>query len=119
MTKNPCHIIQRLPRESIFEKDLFHTIYIERPREAIYHRINNRFDLMLENGVLSEALSVVQIGYKNLPPAHGLPELIKYFTGDISLDEAVNRAKQITRNYAKRQMTWARNQWTFDKVISL
>ncbi|NQV83677.1 MAG: hypothetical protein HQ494_07635, partial [Rhodospirillales bacterium] len=49
--------------------------------------------------------------------AVGVPELARHLAGEISLDDAVASAKQATRNFAKRQLTWMRNQVTADYVV--
>jgi len=82
-------------------------------RNVLYERINQRFDSMVEAGGLEE---VKRIASFNLDPALpamkaiGVPQLIKYLDGGWSLDEAIDNAKQESRRYAKRQMTWMRNQ---------
>jgi len=78
-----------------------------RDREKLYNRINNRVDIMLQNGLLDEARSAFD---KNLGggavQAIGHKEFFEYFRGEISLDEAVENLKRSTRRYAKRQFTW-------------
>ncbi|MBQ6884973.1 MAG: tRNA (adenosine(37)-N6)-dimethylallyltransferase MiaA [Clostridia bacterium] len=78
-----------------------------RDREKLYDRINNRVDIMLQNGLLAEARSAFD---KNLGggavQAIGHKEFFDCFRGEISLDEAVENLKRSTRRYAKRQLTW-------------
>ena len=78
-----------------------------RDREKLYERINTRVDIMLENGLLDEANRAFQ---NNLGggavQAIGHKEFFDYFSGGISLDEAVESLKRSTRRYAKRQLTW-------------
>lgn len=76
-------------------------------REKLYERINKRVDIMLENGLLEEAKSMRNKGI-TAAQAIGHKELIPYFNGEISLDEAVETLKRETRRYAKRQLTWFR-----------
>ena len=82
-------------------------------RQKLYDAINNRFDLMMKKGLLNEA---ERIFTKNIDPslpimkAIGLREFFPYFSGDISLDEAVDLAKRNSRRFAKRQFTWFRGQ---------
>lgn len=103
-----------------FTQDKFHLIYLNRKREDIYSRINTRFDVMVENGALAEASALLkQYGMIDFPKAHGLPELIKFIIGDCTIAEAILTAKQITRNYAKRQITWAKHQLQFNEIIEL
>ena len=75
-------------------------------RAVLYDRINRRVDLMLENGLLDEAKDFFEHTTATAAQAIGYKELKPYFDGEVTLDEAVERLKQVTRNYAKRQLTW-------------
>lgn len=78
-------------------------------RELLYERINKRVDIMLENGLLAEAETTLNLAAGNgAAQAIGHKELHKYLRGEISLDEAVELLKRETRRYAKRQLTWFR-----------
>ncbi len=78
-------------------------------RQTLYDRINLRVDQMMENGLLGEAREVLsRPGSQTALQAIGYKELAPYFHGEGSLDEAVERIKQETRRYAKRQLTWFR-----------
>lgn len=81
-------------------------IGIDLPRDVLYDRINRRVDLMLENGLLDEAKDFFEHTTATAAQAIGYKELKPYFDGKVTLDEAVERLKQVTRNYAKRQLTW-------------
>lgn len=85
-----------------------------RPREELYERINSRVDGMMASGLLEEVKELYQM--KSLPALQtvGYQELFEHLDGHCTLDEAVEKIKQHSRNYAKRQMTWFRNQgdWT-------
>lgn len=86
-------------------------IGIQRPREELYRRIEERVDLQVQNGLLDEAKTLLSRGYDlNLPSmtSLGIKEMIPYIQGKMTLDEAVRILKQNTRRYAKRQMTWFR-----------
>lgn len=88
----------------------FHCIQVglELSREELYARINERVDSMLLHGLLSEVKALYPLKeHKNLQTV-GYTELFNYLDGVYDLDEAVNKIKQHTRNYAKRQMTWFR-----------
>ena len=79
-------------------------------REVLYDRINKRVDAMMEAGLLAE----VDWLYQNYPDSQanrgiGYKEFFPYFAGQISLEEAVDKVKQNTRRFAKRQLTWFRN----------
>lgn len=83
-----------------------------RNRETLYDRINKRVDIMMEEGLLEEVKSLLD-GNRLTPDstaaqAIGYKELTEYFEKNCSLDEAVEKIKLNTRNYAKRQLTWFR-----------
>lgn len=83
-------------------------IALELPRNVLYERINRRVDIMMEEGLLEEVRSLYKYRYlKNLQTV-GYSELFTYLDGDCTLSEAIDKIKQNTRNYAKRQMTWFR-----------
>lgn len=82
-------------------------------RDWLYARINERVDIMIEQGLLQETEALVLRGWKeNIRRANiiGYNELLDYLDDRISLDEAVSSIKQNTRRFAKRQMTWFRKQ---------
>jgi tRNA dimethylallyltransferase len=88
-------------------------IFIHPEREELKRRIEGRFDTMLEAGAIEE---VRALDARNLPEtlpamkAHGVPWLRKFFRGEISREQAAEGAVMDTRRYAKRQVTWFRNQ---------
>lgn len=88
------------PFENIFE------IGIHWERNLLYDRINSRVDLMFELGLLAEVQSLIP--FKDLKPLQtvGYSELFEYLEGKCSLDEATEKIKQHSRNFAKRQLTW-------------
>ena len=79
-------------------------------REILYKRINDRVDKMVESGLIEEARAVYLSGIdpKTAHQAIGYKELVPYFEGSCELSEAVEKIKQETRHYAKRQLTWFR-----------
>lgn len=85
-------------------------IFLNDDREVLYERINKRVDQMINNGLVEEVKSLYpnKLG-KTAQAAIGYKELFKYFDNEISLDEAIEKIKQNSRHYAKRQMTWYRN----------
>ena len=97
------------------KKRNFETIKIglSSDREWLYNRINRRVELMMENGLLEEASSLINLRHLNALNTVGYKELFEYFDGDISIEDAVRLIKQHTRNYAKRQITW----WNKDESI--
>jgi tRNA dimethylallyltransferase len=88
-------------------------VFLDVARDALYRRIDARFDAMLAAGALDE---VRALSARNLDPrlpamkAHGVPWLIRHLAGEISLSEAAAEAKKDTRHYTKRQLTWFRHQ---------
>lgn len=81
---------------------------IDWPRELLYERINKRVDIMMEMGLLDEVKSVLPFKELSTLQTVGYKELFDYLDGNYSLNEAVEKIKQHTRNYAKRQLTWFR-----------
>lgn len=77
-------------------------------RQKLYDRINKRVDLMLENGLETEAINMLSKVGVTSKQAIGHKELLPYINGEISYDEAVENLKRATRRYAKRQLTWFR-----------
>jgi tRNA dimethylallyltransferase len=103
---------QALPRDPGHDLG-FTMIGLMPPREELYFRINRRFDLMMDQGALEEAASFAALGLPEALPANkalGLPELRRHLAGEISLFQAGQLARQVSRNYAKRQVTWFRHQ---------
>ena len=90
------------------------------PRDWLYERIDRRFAAMVEAGAMNEVAALVAREDVPLDPpvrrAIGMPELAAAALGEFTLAEAVTRASLATRQYAKRQYTWFRNQppegWT-------
>lgn len=80
------------------------------PREELYDRINRRVDLMIELGLIDETKQLLEKHGRvpNITDTIGYREMIAYLDGEMSLDNAKDKLKQNTRNYAKRQLTWFR-----------
>lgn len=99
----------------------FLTLLLDPPRQALYAACDARFDEMLSAGAVAEVRALDALGLDPELPAMkalGVPELRRHLGGELTLDEATRRAKQATRNYAKRQRTWFRHQLTPSRVIS-
>lgn len=88
-------------------------IALNRPREELYARINQRVEDMLKAGLLDEVRSVSSFRTHNALQTVGYKEVFMYFDELISYDEMVALIQQNTRRYAKRQLTWFRNQDVF------
>ena len=91
----------------------FSAVFLAPERDALYARIDARFDAMLAAGALDE---VTRLGARQLDPllpamkAHGVPALLSHLKGEITLEQAAEIGRADTRHYAKRQFTWFRHQ---------
>ncbi len=82
-------------------------------RNILYDRINQRIDIMLENGLINEVKQLLAMGYDSqLVSMQGIgyKEIISYLKGEMTLDEAIYVLKRDTRHFAKRQLTWFRRE---------
>lgn len=112
-TGRPLPEWQRQPAATPPLAARYQTIVLMPPRDALYASLETRFDLMLAGGAIDEAKALLELDLDPKLPAMkavGVPELTGYLRGETSLDAAVASAKQATRRYAKRQMTWLRHQ---------
>lgn len=93
----------------------FLKVALERDREYLYERINLRVDIMLEKGLEQEVRALYEKYGENLRKINiiGYTELIEYFNGQFSYEEAVENIKRNSRRYAKRQFTWFKNDPTY------
>lgn len=113
--------------EPIYNACMIGLTYAERAK--LYDRINRRVDIMVENGVIEECRAVYEDGGLGTAcQAIGYKEFIPYFEGNLSKEECIDKIKQSSRRYAKRQLTWFRRDerinWieitdviSFDKII--
>jgi tRNA dimethylallyltransferase len=93
--------------------DTFRAVFLAPERDALYARIDARFDAMLEAGALDEVRALAARHLDPLLPAmkaHGVPALIRHLAGEITREEAAEISRADTRHYAKRQFTWFRHQ---------
>ncbi|MCT4585440.1 MAG: tRNA (adenosine(37)-N6)-dimethylallyltransferase MiaA [Peptostreptococcaceae bacterium] len=84
-------------------------IILNRNREVLYQRINKRVDIMIEQGLLDEVKTLVNMGYnKNMVSmkAIGYKEIMEYLDDEITYEDAIDKIKRESRRYAKRQITW-------------
>lgn len=81
-------------------------IGLMRDREELYNRINLRVDQMIQNGLLDEAKKVYPQKHLNSLNTVGYKELFKYFDGEWDLEFAIEKIKQSSRIYSRKQMTW-------------
>ncbi len=101
------------PEQPTPEGQRLHYLVLQPPREKLYDRINQRADLMIEQGLLEEIQALLAAG---VPPdakafgAHGYKRFVEYLQGQRTLESAVEQMKLDTRHYAKRQWSWWRAQ---------
>jgi tRNA dimethylallyltransferase len=81
-------------------------IGLRREREELYERINRRVDIMIKEGLLDEVRSVLPYRDLNSLNTVGYKELFMYLDGEWTLDFAIEKIKQNSRIYSRKQMTW-------------
>jgi len=89
---------------------------IDWERSDLYARIEERVDLMIEAGLLDEAKSLFHLRQLKALNTVGYSEFFRYWDDEFNFDETVEKIKQHTRNYAKRQLTWLKR---YDDLIAL
>ncbi len=113
---------QNEPGEPVLSEAQTRRFFVSPPREALYARIDQRFDTMMESGALEEVRALAEL---NLDPglpamrALGVKPLIQMLVGNMARDDAITRIKTDTRRYAKRQLTWAKRNMIAWKSINL
>ena len=88
----------------------FKVFAINMDRQILYDRINKRVDIMIENGLIEEVENLLK-KYNEFPTAMqglGYKEVVQYFNKELTKEEMIDKIKQETRRYAKRQLTWFR-----------
>ena len=90
-------------------------------RDILYEKINKRVDLMVEQGVIEETKSLLAKHgrIKNFVCTIGYQEILTYLDGESTLEEALDKLKQHSRNYAKRQLTWFRKNPELEKYCRI
>jgi tRNA dimethylallyltransferase len=102
---------QRSTTTPVLADGRWSAVFLAPEREALYARIDSRFHTMMTRGALDEARQIRSLQLpvnRGVMKAHGMPHLIRHLDGEIALDEAIRLGQQDTRNYARRQFTWAR-----------
>ena len=103
----------QLDKESRKEPEYDYKVFIiTMDREKLYERINKRVDIMIQEGLIKEVEDLCK-KYKDFPTAMqglGYKEVVKYLKKQISKEEMVEKIKQESRRYAKRQLTWFRKE---------
>ena len=87
-----------------------HSIVLNLDRNILYERINNRVDQMIDYGLINEVKKLNR--YKNLNPLNtiGYKEIFKYLNGELDLEKSIELIKMNTRRFAKKQLTWLKNE---------
>ena len=107
--------------ESYFKKKDFLKIYIDCPREKLILKINQRILKMIKMGAIREVKEFIKLKIKKDKSANkaiGISEIIEYFENKAELKDVIEKISIKTRQYAKRQNTWARGQMKEWKKIS-
>lgn len=109
---------ERTQRESIYDACI---IGLNTNRNLLYDRINQRVELMIEQGLLEEAKQLWETVRSDAQSAKGIgyKELFPFFENKMDLDHAVDQIKQNSRRYAKRQLTWFKNRFEMDKWFDI
>lgn len=103
---------QRVPREPVLSLDEVVPLLVAIERDELYRRIDARFADMMREGALEEVMQLSRIGLDPASPimaALGVRPLLRHLAGELPLEEAVVAGQTETRQYAKRQQTWARS----------
>ena len=87
---------------------MVHQVITDWPREVLYERINQRVDKMILDGLEAEARGLLPFRHRAALKTVGYEEWFSHFDGTLTHAEAIDKIKQHSRNYAKRQMTWFR-----------
>lgn len=106
---------QSEPAQPILNQDEVLTYVVERSRKSVYERCDSRVDQMVRSGALDEVRDLLARGLDPALPvmkAVGVREFAAHLRGGPNLDDAISQTKLHTRRYAKRQLTWFRNQTT-------
>ena len=107
MTGKPYSIFRtNQPRERHFN---IIKLGLNRDREVLYNRINQRVDKMFDEGLEQEAKSLYQFRYLNALNTVGYREMFDFFDGKITIEEAKEKIKANSRKYARKQLTWFRH----------
>lgn len=106
LTGQPLHLSRGI-KEKEFDIEW---IGLNFPREDLYDRINRRVDIMIKQGLVDETIDLLQKygRISNITDTIGYREIISYLDKQLTFEDAIDKLKQNTRNYAKRQLTWFR-----------
>ncbi|MSP57965.1 MAG: tRNA (adenosine(37)-N6)-dimethylallyltransferase MiaA [Flavobacteriaceae bacterium] len=110
-TQKPLSKLLNHDKKPVFGDTAIRYIGISHPRNILYDRINRRVDSMIEQGLLEEAKTLYSMRNLSALQTLGYRELFDHINGINTLDQAILRIKQHTRNYAKRQITYFSNRF--------
>jgi len=99
--------------EPLLDETKCEAVFLAPERDALRHRIETRFEAMLQNGALEEVAALVNRKLDPLLPimrAHGMPHLVRHLRGEMELGAAAQESIRDTKQYARRQFTFARHQ---------
>ncbi len=108
LAQNPSNEEERNKKDQPFYQALI--IFLNDDRQALYERIDQRVDKMVKDGLFDEVASFYpdQLSTQ-AKEAIGYKQIFQYFAGVLTYEDTIQKIKQATRNYAKRQLTWFRN----------
>lgn len=112
-TGRPLASFQDARQPPLLAPGTWRGVFLGVERDALYRRIDRRFEAMMAAGALEEVRALAARGLDPALPAmraHGVPGLIAHLRGETTLEAAIARGQADTRHYAKRQFTWARHQ---------
>lgn len=119
-TAKPLSWWQKQGMEAPYAKESFMVLQVDIPRETLYRRCDERFLSMLEQGAIEEVKQLISLDLPDDLPVMksvGVREIRDHLQGE-PLETCVSAAQQATRNFAKRQLTWFRNQMEAHKAGS-
>lgn len=112
---------QRVPRQPVLALEATIPLLVSPGRDELYRRIDTRFAAMVGEGGLEEAMQLASLGFDPAAPimqALGVRPLLRHLGGELTLGEAIVAGQTETRQYAKRQLTWARRNMIAWQTIS-
>jgi len=112
-TGRPLSAFQALPRSPLLDRPVAYRVVLAPPRQQLYARCDQRLAKMIDAGAVDEVRRLLEKGYADDLPvmkALGVAEIRAHLKNRLSLEEATALARRNTRRFAKRQLTWFRNQ---------
>jgi len=105
--------LQAAAGQAIIDPDRAEKLIVEPERSILHDHVNRRFARMLDMGAVEEVQALLSLGLDPAMPvmkAIGVPQIAAMLRGEMSREDVIEKASAATRQYAKRQMTWSRNQ---------